>query len=369
MIKLNFLLSVFILTGQVLGTLADAQTTAPLRLAVAGTSHGHVGWILSRQKADVQLVGIWEPDQALAKQRQEQFKLPADQFFSDLNTLLDEVKPEAVVAFGSILEHRQVVEACAPLSIHVMVEKPLATTYKDAMRMAELARKHRIHLLTNYETSWYPTTARTHQLTRDKANIGDIRKVVIHDGHRGPQEIGVGPEFLKWLTDPVLNGGGALIDFGCYGANLMTYLLDGRQPQSVTAITRQFKPQTYPQVDDDATIIVDYAGTQGIFQASWNWPYNRKDMEVYGTEGYIFAPDKSTLRWRTHEKAPEQVLTLTPEETGVYTDPFTYFAQVVRGHLIPAPYSPYTLENNLQVVQILDAARQSSKRGKTIRLR
>lgn len=353
----------------ILSSLLWGQTTAPLRLAVAGTSHGHAGWILSRQKADVQLVGIWEPDAALAQRRQDQFKLPATLFFSDLPAMLDAVKPEAVVAFGSILEHKKLVELCAPRGIHVMVEKPLATTYKDALVIGELARKHRIHLLTNYETSWYPSTERTYQLTRDKANIGDIRKVVIHDGHRGPQEIGVGPEFLHWLTDPVQNGGGALIDFGCYGANLMTYFLGGAKPQSVTAVTRQFKPQTYPRVDDDAIIIVDYTGAQGIFQASWNWPYNRKDMEVYGTQGYIFAPDRSTLRWRTHEKAPEQVLTLTPEETGVYTDPFSYFTQVIRGHLNPPPYSPYTLENNLQVVQILDAARRSAQRGKTVVLR
>ena len=361
--------SVMVALGTFLYVLVWAQTTAPLRLAVAGTSHGHAGWILSRQKADVQLVGIWEPDQTLAVRRQDQFKLSADLFFPDLLTMLDKVKPEAVVAFGSILEHKIVVQACAPRRIHVMVEKPLATTYKDALDMSALAKQHGIFLLTNYETSWYPTTERTFQLTRDLANIGSIRKVVVHDGHRGPLEIGVGQEFLQWLTDPVLNGGGALIDFGCYGANLMTYLMQGQKPVAVTAITRQFKPDIYSRVDDDATIIVDYADAQGIFQASWNWPFSRKDMEVYGTSGYIFAPDRSTLRWRRNEKAPEQVLSLTAEETGVYTDPFSYFSEVIRGQLKPSAFSPYTLENNLLVVQILDAARRSAKTGKRVVIR
>ena len=70
------------------------------------------------------------------------------------------------------------------------------------------------------------------ELIRDGA-IGELRKVVVHDGHEGPKEIGVGPEFLGWLTDPKLNGGGALFDFGCYGADLMTYLTDGARPLTV----------------------------------------------------------------------------------------------------------------------------------------
>jgi len=112
--------------------------------------------------------------------------------------------------------------------------------------------------LTNFETSWYPTTDKTHSLTRDTAFMCKIRKVVVHDGHEGPREIGVSSEFFDWLTDPVQNGGGALMDFGCYGANLMTYLMNGEMPISVTAITSQFKPHIYPKVDDEATIVLAY---------------------------------------------------------------------------------------------------------------
>ena len=62
--------------------------------------------------------------------------------------------------------------------------------------------------------------------------------MVAMDGHQGPQEIGVGPEFFEWLTDPVIDGGGALFDFGCYGANLMTWLMDNERPLAVTALTQ-----------------------------------------------------------------------------------------------------------------------------------
>ena len=50
------------------------------------------------------------------------------------------------------------------------------------------------------------------------------------DGHNGPSEIHVQPEFFAWLSDPVKNGAGALFDFGCYGANLMTWMMDNQPP-------------------------------------------------------------------------------------------------------------------------------------------
>lgn len=363
---LVFYLIFLMLSAPMLRSQAQPGKSQPVRIAVSGVTHGHVGWILGKKdKTDVVVVGIFEPNVALAQRYARQYSLPSDLFFTNLEQMLDKVKPEAVVAFGSILEHMATVEACAPRGIHVMVEKPLATTIKQALRMEELARKNGIFLLTNYETSWYPTTLKTHQLASDSGYIGNIRKVVIHDGHEGPKEIGVGKEFLDWLTDPVQNGGGALIDFGCYGANLMTYLMDGMSPLSVTAVTQQHKPDIYPNVDDEATIIITYPGAQCIIQASWNWPFGRKDMEVYGDSGYLIAANSTTLRKR-NKNAPERTIEVTVEETGVYQDPFSYFADVIRRKVVLPKNGLYSLDTNVTVVRILDAARESAATGKTI---
>lgn len=351
---------------------ASAQTTnnSPVRLAVVGITHGHVPWILGRkEKNDVIVAGIYEKDTALSHRYAKQYNLDKDLFYTDLNQMLNAVKPEAVVAFGSIYEHMAAVEACAPKGIHVMVEKPLATNNEHAIRMEALAKKYKIHLLTDFETSWYPSTEKTYQLVNDSDYVGRIRKVVIHDGHQGPKEIGVNKEFFQWLTDPVQNGGGAVIDFGCYGANLMTYLMKGAKPISVTAVTQHFKPAIYPKVDDEATIIVTYPAAQCIIQASWNWPFSRKDMEVYGDTGYVIAVNKNKMRLRNNEKAEEQTIQVTSKDIPVYEDPFSYYADVVRGKVTVGKNSLYSLENNVTVVQILDAARESAKTGKTVSLK
>ena len=98
----------------------------------------------------------------------------------------------------------------------------------------------------NYETTWYPANHAAYALAKAEKAVGAIRKVVVHAGHRGPKEIGVQPEFLAWLTDPEKNGAGALFDFGCYGANLMTWLMDDARPVSVTAVTQRIKPEIGP---------------------------------------------------------------------------------------------------------------------------
>lgn len=343
------------------------QSNAPLRLAVAGLKHGHAPFIFERKgKTDIMVVGIYEPDKELVERYAKRYHLAATLFYTDLNKMLDAVKPEALAAYGSIYDHEAAVEAAAPRGIHVMVEKPLATNIAQAIKMQQLALKNNIFLLTNYETSWYPTVAKTFQLVNDSNFIGPVRKVVIHDGHEGPKEIGVGKEFLDWLTDPVQNGGGAVVDFGCYGANLMTCLMGDEKPVSVTAVLRNFKPDVYSKVDDEATIIVSYPTAQCIIQASWNWPFGRKDMEVYGVDGYVITANNTAMRIRNRDTKTEQNLLVTAKDIPVYEDPFTYFTDVVRGRIKVAKNGLYSLENNLMVVRILEAAKKSAKSGKAI---
>ncbi len=338
----------------------------PVRMAVIGMTHGHVGWIMKRKDfGDVEFVGLVEPNAELAKRLLKNSKLDESIWYTDVDKMLAEVKPEAVCAFGSIYDHLMVVEKCAPLGIDVMVEKPLAVNNEHAKKMQALADQYNIHLLTNYETSWYASNHKIHELTQ-AGEIGEIRKIVVHDGHEGPIEIGTSKEFLEWLTDPVKNGGGAIIDFGCYGANLSTWLMGNQRPISVTAVTQQIKPDKYPKVDDEATIILEYPHAQAIVQASWNWPFSRKDIEVYGQYGQLKAPNATTLQSRV-SKSEEQTLELDPLPHE-QKDPFAYFASVVRGKVDPKN-GLYSMENNMIVVEILTAAVRSAKEGKTIYLK
>ncbi len=340
------------------------QADKPLRLGVIGVSHGHVWEVFSRiGRGDFVVVGVAERNDEIRRQSNLHQKLDDKLFYANIEQMLDETKPEAVIVYEPIYEHLNVVKVCAPRGIHVMVEKPLAVNMEHATQMAELARKHGILLLTNYETTWYNTNREAFRLVQE-GTVGEVNRINVYDGHQGPVEIGCGKEFLNWLTDPVLNGGGAVIDFGCYGANLATWLLPGQKPLSVYAVLKQNKPAIYPNVDDDATIIVNYPNTVVQIMASWNWPMGRKDMHIYGSKGYIYQDTPTRMRVRTGKEEVAQ----TPQPLAPpYNDAFLYLKAAVRKEIQVAPGDLSSLENNLQVVRILDAAVRSGKTGEVIR--
>lgn len=343
---------------------------APLEIGVIGLTHSHVGWILGAEdRDDIKMVAIVESDRSVAEKYAKHYGFSMDLVYATMEDMLKEIRPDAVTAFGPIYDHLEVVETCAPLGIHVMVEKPLAVSMEHATRMSALAKSNNIHLLTNYETSWYPTNHKAKELLDDGV-VGELRRVIVRDGHKGPKKIGVPPEFLNWLTDPILNGGGALTDFGCYGANLVSWLQDGKRPRSVTAVTQQLQPENNPKVDDEATIILTYDNATAVIEASWNWPIGRKDMELYGLTGAILVDNRNDMRVRLGEGYSdfEELEYNLEEREYPHSDPFAVLAAVINETITLKPYDLYSLENNVLVVEILDAARESAKLGRTVYL-
>lgn len=361
----------FTLLVVLFGPVAPAQTpgaenNVPLRVGIVGLVHGHVHGFLEhyRRSPAINIVGIAEPDPQLMSEAASKYGFDRALLFTDLGQMITKTHPAALLVYTNTFDHRRVVEIASQHGVNVMMEKPLAVTLDDALAIQRAAQQAKIHVLVNYETSWYPSNHAAYEIAHD-GSIGQIRKVVVHDGHRGPKEIGVQPEFFRWLTDPKLNGAGALFDFGCYGADLMTWLIDGGRPQTVTAVTQQIKPDIYPRVDDESTIILTYPKAQAIIQASWNWAVDRKDMEVYGLTGYVTTVNRDGLRVRRTVGEKEQQLSAKPLPAP-YDDELSYLRAVVMGGAKEDDLS--SLPTNVTVTEILDAARRSAAEGKTIRL-
>lgn len=347
---------------------ANSHTKDPVRIGIIGLTHTHVHWIFNSEKrGEIAIVGIVEPDEQLAMRYATQYKFPKEKLYKTTADMLQHENPEGVAAFGTIAEHLQVVEVCAPKGIHVMVEKPLAINMQQARKMQALAEKYNVHLLVNYETSWYPTVRKAKTLLASDS-IGSLVQLIIRDGHRGPKNIGVNSEFLNWLTDPEQNGGGAIMDFGCYGANIATWMLDGKRPETVTAVTQQLQKENNPLVDDESTIILTYDNCKVTIQASWNWPIGRKDMEVYGRKGVIYADNRNNLRVRVAKgyDGYDETVAVLDEMDAPHDDPFAFFAAVIRKQMSIPDYDLSSLENSLLVQEILDAARLSAETGRTV---
>jgi predicted dehydrogenase len=357
----SFLLLIFfaVLKG------AIGQTVQPVRLAVVGLVHDHARLLfpLLKGRTDFQLVGIVEANPEVVGYYRDHFGLEPELFYPTFGALIAKTKVDAVATFTSTAGHRGVVEECAPLGIDVMMEKPMATNIEDARAISAASKNGGIQILVNFETTWYPSNRLAFDVVNRKHSIGDIRKILVQDGNQGPKAIKTTPYFFKWLTDPV-QGGGASLDFGCYGADLITWIMKGERPTSVVAVMRNFQGDSYPNVEDESTIILSYPNAQGIIQASWNWPYGRKDMEIYGQSGSVIVPNRDAVQVRVGD-APANNLT-APVDQGSDYDQLSYLAAIVRRKLKPSGLS--SVETNLAVTEILDAAAESARTGRRVDL-
>jgi len=333
-----------------------SKGTGPLRIGIVGLVHGHVEGLLHQaaRRDDLKIVGIYEPNRRVFDRLAAKYKLDPALYHASLAEMLDASKPEAVSVMTSIKDHRMAVEACAPRGVHLLLEKPLAFSNDDAERMRALAGRHGVLVLTNFETSWYASVREAGRLV-DSGEMAPIRKMIMRHGHKGPKEIGCSDEFLSWLTDPEQNGGGAIVDFGCYGAVISTWLMHGERPTHVTASATTLKPGMYPRVDDDATIVLTYPTATAVLEASWAWTHDNKELDVYTEKGSIHCGKWDDLRLRA-ENSPA-VQATPPQKPKNLENEWTYLRQVVRGECAVDPLS--SLEMNVIAVDILDQARRA----------
>ena len=335
-----------------------STATGPLRVAVVGMVHGHVEGLLwaAKERDDVDIVGVYEPNQALFDRLAAKYNLAPSLHYTSLDAMLDATKPEAVSVMTSIADHARVAQACAPRGVHMLFEKPLAFSTGDARLIADASSTHGVLALTNYETSWYASVREAKRLV-DSGDRAPIRRMIFRHGHKGPIEIGCAKEFTHWLTDPAQNGGGAVIDFGCYGAILSTWLMNGQRPTSITASRATLKPSIYPNVDDDATIILTYPTATATIQASWAWTHDNKEMDLHTEKGSIHAAKWDELAVRDDNTPPRAIKPMA-KPTHLENE-WTYLRQVIRGQCPVDPLS--SLELNLIAVDILDAARATPR--------
>jgi predicted dehydrogenase len=344
---------------------AEAKT----RLAIVGLDHDHVWGLLKDIAAEphAELVAIADARPALVDRAKT--RVPTSvKFYADYVKMLDETKPEAVIVTTENDKHLEILRECAKRHIHYSTEKPMATTGADAREMQRLADEAGIKIMVNYWNAW---VAPTHEIFHrvQSGEVGPVQKMIVRYGHQGPKEIGVSKYFADWLYDPLKNGGGAIMDFGCYGAEWALWL-KGR-PTRVFATAQKLKTDQHNAVDDDATIVLEYPDATVIIEASWDWPYDNGEVEVFGPKGSLLATGEELFHRTAKDDSSKSALEGQPvavhpgpQET---SNPVSYFVDCIR-HNKPIE-DPLSATLNVHVVEILDAARESVRSGRAQELR
>jgi predicted dehydrogenase len=342
---------------------ADTQETARFRLAIVGLVHSHAWGHLRNivKMATVELVAIAEPVVDLRDLAAKQ--APGVSMYEDYRKMLDEKKPEAVWSFVENDRHLEITRECATRGIHVIFEKPMAANLAQSRDMLALAQKHKIKLMVNYQMAWWPENYTAHSLA-EAGDLGKVWRVRAIIGHGGPASTNpndvAGKNFWAWLNDEK-RGGGALMDFSCYGAVWLRWYLG--MPKSVYAVTTHTRPDVY-RTNTNATVLATFAKNGiGIIEGSWDLPRSFQDVEVFGDKGSIFMAQRriELTSGRTRKDVPPGTL---PEDR---SDPVSYFISCVRGGKpIEGMVSP---EFNVDVMHIVGAAAQSAASGKPVILK
>lgn len=339
-----------------------AASGAEHTIAVVGLVHSHVWGHLGKmvQGKPARLVGVAETAPELVAEAKK--RGVADELFhSDWRRMIDTVKPEIVWAFVENNRHLEIVQYCAPRKIHVIFEKPLASTYRDSVAIRDLARKHGIFVMCNYQMAWWPTSyaAREAVTAGDVGDVWRIRGIVGHGGPGGPT--GLNKYFFEWLTDPVKNGGGALVDFGCYNA-LWSLMYLGR-PQTVYAVSHRLRPEEFPKVEDTALLVLSYPKGVALLEASWDLPRSFQDLEIFGRKGSIYMTSRQVELRQGRETREVTPKPLPPERA----EPIAYMIHCIETKTEPEGMT--SLDLNVGVMEIIDAAKESIRTGRAVTLK
>jgi len=332
-------------------------------IALIGLRHshtwGHLEHLLKAPAA--KFVAIAESDPALVA---EAGKMGATKvaYFTGYKEMLDKVKPTMVWAFVENNRHQEIVEACGPRGVHVIFEKPLAATYKQAKAIERLAARYNIEVLTNFSPAWSPFHYAAKSVV-DSGALGTPWRLRVTTGHGGVfPKSGRSKLFHEWLIDPVQNGAGALMDFGCYNALYALYYL-GR-PEKVYASALHLRPNDFPRVEDSATMVLTYPNAVAILEQSWDLPPGVNAFEIAGYKGYIRqAEGKPEMRIGRH---PAKPLPMKPR-AAQYSEPVAYMVDCLRHKR--AVEGLVSMKYTVDVNEIIDAALRSIRSGKPVRLK
>jgi predicted dehydrogenase len=224
--------------------------------------------------------------------------------------LYDEAQPQAIVTTRNNRDAIDVVTQAAERGIHIMKEKPMASSLDLAEEMLATCNRHGVRLMVNWPTNWSPAFHHAKRLVDDGA-IGQVWQVHNRAGHGGPprdylQRDPVARVGWGWLIDRELNGGGAYVDFCSYGAVTSRWIMG--QPSRVVALGGRYSKDFFT-VEDNAILILGYPKGHSVCEGTWTQPAVpvRIPTMIYGTEGAIALAGAQELQLARRPAAGQQV--------------------------------------------------------------
>jgi predicted dehydrogenase len=359
------------------------------RLGVVGFAHMHVNHLMDAFRAlpGVQWVACADtppdiPERVEVKNSRawnlryalETIGIP--RVYDEYEEMLAKERFDLVLFCPENVRHAAVAEAIAAAGAHLLTEKPMATSLPEALRMVRAAREHGVKLFVNWPNTWSPAVRMAKTLL-DQGRIGALWQVKVRRGSLGPMSHGSthpGPDGRPVEMSPAEKGatwwhragtgGGALLDYCCYGASQGRWLI-GEPATAAFGLTANLLSD-YASAEDNAVMVVRFPAAVAICEASWTCLDHGVPAGpiLYGTEATVVvdgqAPQHSLWIARGRDKAIEPV-----QPDSLPAGRATIAQEILHNLETDEPvHETLTPAFNLEVMAILDAGLRSAATGR-----
>ena len=334
---------------------------ADVRVGVLSFAHYHANFWSEALVARAALAGIWDEDEARGREAAVRFGV---EFHADIDSLL--TRCTGVAVCSETRSHRELIERAARRGLAVLCEKPLGTSYTDAKAIAKIVRASGIAFMQSFPKRFDPVSHRLREAVQTR-ELGQLTLVRIRHGHF----YGLQPDFKdRWYVDPVRAGGGALLDEGVHGADLLAWLFG--LPAGVTA--RISDAALRLPVEDLGIAIFDFAsGLVAELTASFSFAAADTSIEMYGTRGTLLVAGVD-LASRDITKAQfVRVWHTDDAHRAWHTEPLVPRFKQGQFHqqnalafvdsLAAGAPPPVSLDDGLRAMQMIDAAYSAARTG------
>ena len=355
---------------------------ARFRVAGINFDHMHMGDLLRQafEHPDVEIAGIYDRSRARMQSAADNFAIPPERVFTDLDACLNACKPDLAIVCAAAADHASEVERLAKHSVHVLVEKPFAASIADADRMIAAMAGAGKMLAVNWPLAWYPCHVTTKRLI-DEGLIGDVIEAHYYDGNRGPlfhlaDKVEVTPEEVEagkpdsWWYKKA-SGGGSLMDYLGYGTTLGTWFMGGEKPLEVTCVIDE-TPGI--EVDQHSITICRYRRGLSKFETRWGAFTDPWTIQPQPKCGFVIVGSHGTISSYDYEPHVTVQTLAVPEPTQMPVD------SLPPGRRAPVEYMLDRIANGLPAEgpldpalsrigqQIVDSAALSARLKRTVEL-
>jgi predicted dehydrogenase len=358
------------------------------RLGVIGFAHMHVNglidsfaklpnvaWIACADTVPAVASISDEPSTRKANLKRAREVTGIPKVYDDYREMLQSESADIVIFCPENSRHGEVAEVIAAAGCHMLTEKPMAASLSEALRMVRAAESAEVSLMINWPITWSSAIRKMQELLLSGI-IGDVWEVKWRNGaSMGPlaygQEITNAEKGAEWWHQSA-PGGGALLDYCCYGACLSRWLI-GESAVSAMGIKANMTSH-YGDADDNAIITVRFPRALAILEATWTtWHVGiPTGPVVYGTKGTLVANSRVVDGKRTQvvdvftsrghgAGEPDQIVQGDPLPEGRETLAKEFVHHIETGDPL---HTTLDMHFNLEAMAILDAGIRSAESGK-----